>query len=165
MAGGGGQQDAGDVERVQDLLRLVPQAGGFEELDVKPGAMTHGLAAAQEVGQEAERGVRVGGPLQLLLLDPGEAEDCVGNGPPGIDQLLEGRGDLVRGEGHGSDFDDSVPSRVETRGLKVQGGVLQQRRVDSRNPGGRNLRGRIGSEPESRNVICAPDGNRGDRGS
>ena len=126
MAEGGRQQDAGEVERVQDLLRGVPQAGGFEKLDVQPGAVAHGLPAAQEVGEEVEGGVGIRCPPQFVLLDPGQPEDRVRHRAAGIDQALERGCDPVRGEGDRTDFDDAVSGRVETGGLEVQGGVLRQ---------------------------------------
>src|SRR5258708_25962140 len=47
VAGGRGHQDARDTERVEDLRRLVPVAGGGEEVDVKAPALTDRLPAAQ----------------------------------------------------------------------------------------------------------------------
>ena len=126
VAGRRGQQDAGDVQCVEDLLRGVPQPGRIEEVDVQPGAMPNRLAAADELGQPAQGRLGAGRAAQLLLPDARQAQDRVGHGPPGIDQLLESRGDLARREGDGADFDDSVSGRVETGGLEVKGDVLRQ---------------------------------------
>ena len=153
------EQDAREIEGVQDLLRFVPQPRRVEKLDVEPGAMADWLPSADELGQPAQGGLRAGRSPQLLLLDPGEAQHGVRHRAAGIDQLFQGGGDLVGGEGDGPDFDDSVSSRVETGRLEVQGSVFRQLFSDSTNPD------ESGSELESRTVICAPDGNRGDRGS
>ena len=114
MAARGREQDAGDIQGVQDLDRPVPQAGGLEKLDVQAGAMADGLAAAEEFAQIAEGVLRPGRPPQVLLLDAGKAEDGVGDGAARVDQLLQCRGDLIRGEGDGADLDDSVSGRIQT---------------------------------------------------
>ena len=44
----------------------------------------------------------------------GKAEDGVGDGAARVDQLLQCRGDLIRGEGDGADLDDSVSGRIQT---------------------------------------------------
>ena len=46
MAGGRREQDPRDVEGVQDLLRLVPEARRLEELDVESSAVSDRLPAA-----------------------------------------------------------------------------------------------------------------------
>ena len=153
------EQDAREIEGVQDLLRFVPQPRRVEKLDVEPGAMADWLPSAEELGQPAQGGLRAGRSPQLLLLDPCEAQHGVRHRAAGIDQLFQGGGDLVGGEGDGPDFDDSVSSRVETGRLEVQGSVFRQLSRDSTNHAQSRL------ERESWNVICAPDGNRGDRGS
>ena len=40
----GRQQDASDIERVEDLSRRIPQARSGEEVDIKPGAVPDRLA-------------------------------------------------------------------------------------------------------------------------
>src|SRR5207247_9319437 len=131
VAGAGGQVDPGDVQGVEDLLGGVPQAGRLEELDVQPRAVTHRLAAPQELAQLLESLLGRGSATQLFLLDAGQAEDGVGDGPSRVDQLLESRAHLVRREGDGADLDDSVPGRIETGGLQVQGYIFRQVSTDS----------------------------------
>ena len=131
VADGSRQEDPGDVQGVEDLLGGVPQAGRLEELDVQPGAVTYRLAAPQELAQLPEGLLGRGGATQLFLLDAGQAEDGVGDGPSRVDQLLESRAHLVRREGDGADLDDSVPGRIETGGLQVQGYIFRQVSTDS----------------------------------
>ncbi len=159
VASRAGQQDAGNVQRVEDLLRLVPQARRLEKLDVQPRPMPDRLPSSKEVGQAAERRLRGGRAAQLLLLDPGQAEHGIGHRSTRVDQLLQRGCDLVGGEGDRPDLDHTVSGRVETRRFEVQGSVFRQLSRDSTNRAQSRL------ERESWNVICAPDGNRGDRGS
>ena len=119
MAAGRREEDAGEVERVEDLVCGIPQSGRLQELDVQAGAMADGLPSAQEIGERLQRLIGVRRTPQVLLLDPGQAEDSVRDRTSGIDQPLEGRGHLVGGEGNSADFDDPVAGRVETGGLEV----------------------------------------------
>ena len=119
VAGRPRQEDACDVQRVEDLVVRVPQACRLEKLDVQPRAVAHGLAALEEPREPAQGVVRAGGTSELLLLDPGQAQDGVRDRPAGVDQLLQGRGDVLRSEGHRADFDDPVARRVETGRLEV----------------------------------------------
>ena len=54
VASRAGQQDSGNVQRVEDLLRFVPQARGLEKLDVQPRAVPHRLPSSKEVRKAAE---------------------------------------------------------------------------------------------------------------
>ena len=95
MAAGGRQEDAGDVEGVQDLLGGVPQPGGFEKLDVEASPMPNWLAAAQEIGEQLEGGFGIRGAPQFVLLDARQAEDGFRHRSAGIDQPLQRGGDPV----------------------------------------------------------------------
>jgi hypothetical protein len=42
------QEDASNVQRVEDLLRRIPQPGGGQKVDIESCAMTDRLTAAQK---------------------------------------------------------------------------------------------------------------------
>ena len=48
VAVGGGQQDAGDVERVQDFRAVGPEPRGLQEVDVQARPVTDRLAMVEE---------------------------------------------------------------------------------------------------------------------
>ena len=95
--------------------------------------MADRLAALDELRKPAQGGLGGGSSAKFLLLDSGQSEDGLRHSATGIDELLQGRGDVVGGEGDSADFDDSVPGGVETRGLEVQGSILRQGFSDSTN--------------------------------
>ena len=115
----GGHEDSRDVERIEDLCRLVPVARSHQEVHVESRAVADRLPAAQEIAQLGERALFAGGPSQLLLLDARQAQDGFGNRPSRIDQALHRRGHTIGRKGDRADLYDSVAARIETCRLEV----------------------------------------------
>jgi len=103
------------------------------------------LAAAKKLRELPQGRSGARRPAKLLLPDTGEAQDRFWNGPPGIDEALEGRADAIGREGDGADLDHSVPGRVETGRLEVESCVFRQSRSRFYGRGGHNR----GTPPES----------------
>src|SRR4029077_1959531 len=74
VTGGARHEDASEVERVEDLRRLVPMARGGEEVDVEARPVADRLAAAQEFTELRERGFLGGGSAEVLGVDAGQSK-------------------------------------------------------------------------------------------
>ncbi len=159
VAGGCRQEDAGDVQGVQDFRGRVPQPGGGQEIDVEARAVADRLAAAQEVGQFPQCGIGARRASQFLLPDPCQPEHGFGHWAPWIHQAFESRRHSFGGEGDRAHLDHSISGRVKSGRLEIEGCVFGHRLRILR----KDVRSGVLSGAAV--AIFAPDANRGDRGT
>jgi hypothetical protein len=129
VAGRLGQQDAGDVEGVDQLAARLPEPGGGQEVDVQRGAVADRLAPLQETRQRLEGGARRRRVAQVVAADAGQPRHRVRQLAPGVGEELQLVVDHPVVEGHRSDLDDAIALGVEPGRLEVEGGVLHRGRI------------------------------------
>jgi len=125
VACGSREQNARDVERVEDLNCGIPQSGGGQEVDVKASAMPDRLTAAQKRGELAKGRFGAGRSSKLLLPDACQPQDGFGNLPARVDKALHRKACELGRESDGADLDHSVSGRIETGRLEVESNVFR----------------------------------------